>query len=475
MKINRLYPLTAALLFTTAQTYADQVFLDDVIIDGSLAVGLDSVNGENFGFDTLRLKENNLRFHFDDTSVAAAFPRNDWRIIANDSTNGGDSYLGIEDTTGGRIPFRVEAGASSNALFVESTGDVGFGTNNPVVRMHASDGDTPTLRLEQNGTSGWNPQSWDVAGNETNFFIRDVTHGSKLPFRIRPDAPTSSIEIEADGNVQVPYRLEVGSSAIGGQNRIHVANAAAANADDVVVSDTGVVGIGTAAPAVGAKLHIANAAIDNTDDVVVTTGGSIGIGTIAPAAGVGLHIVQTGNETVRMTNSSGGTPANFMSFYDTGGRTGYYGFVSAGSDEMWFASETGDCMVLSTAVGARSMEIDPAGNVSTLGTVNGVSDRNAKRDIVPVDGGKVLEKVLGLPISEWTYKAGDPSVRHVGPMAQDFRASFGLGKDDKTISFHDPAGVALAAIQGLNGVVEEKSRRIDELEKQNAALEARRV
>ena len=61
--------------------YADQVILDDLIVDGSLAVGLDAVNGENFGFDTLRLKENNLRLHFDDTSVAAAFPRNDWRII----------------------------------------------------------------------------------------------------------------------------------------------------------------------------------------------------------------------------------------------------------------------------------------------------------------------------------------------------------------------------------------------------------
>ena len=60
---------------------------------------------------------------------------------------------------------------------------------------------TPALRLEQNGTSGFTPQTWDIAGNEANFFVRSVTTGSQLPFRIRPGAPTSSIDISADGDV----------------------------------------------------------------------------------------------------------------------------------------------------------------------------------------------------------------------------------------------------------------------------------
>lgn len=135
----------------------DHVILDDCIIDGSMCVGLDCVNGENFGFDTIRLKENNLRLHFDDTSVAAAFPPNDWRIIINDSANGGDSYFAIEDVTGGRIPFRIAAGARNHALFVDSQGDVGIGTSTPATDIHIAIGDTPTVRLEQNGTSGWNP------------------------------------------------------------------------------------------------------------------------------------------------------------------------------------------------------------------------------------------------------------------------------------------------------------------------------
>ena len=179
----------------------DQVILDDLIVDGSACIGMDCVNGEAFGFDTLRLKENNLRIKFDDTSNSASFPSNDWQITANDSGNGGANKFSIDDITGGRTPFTIEAGAPTNSLFVEDSGEVGFGTGTPVVELHVVDGDSPTLRLEQDGSSGFTPQTWDVAGNEANFFIRDVTNGSRLSFRIRPGAPESSIDIAANGDV----------------------------------------------------------------------------------------------------------------------------------------------------------------------------------------------------------------------------------------------------------------------------------
>jgi hypothetical protein len=179
----------------------DQVILDDLIVDGSLCVGQDCVNGESFGFDTLRLKENNLRIKFQDTSNSASFPTNDWQLTANDSSNGGANKFSIDDIDGGRTPFTIEASAPSHSLYVDDGGRLGFGTNTPVVELHVKDGDTPTLRLEQDGSSGFTPQTWDLAGNETNFFIRDVTNGSKLPIRIRPGAPTSSIDIATDGDV----------------------------------------------------------------------------------------------------------------------------------------------------------------------------------------------------------------------------------------------------------------------------------
>jgi hypothetical protein len=191
------------LIAMPATTRADVVHVDDTIVQGSLCVGFDCVNGENFGFDTMRLKENNLRIHFDDTSSAASFPSNDWRIVVNDTSNGGASYFSVEDSTAGRTPFRIDAGAPANSLRIDSGGDVGIGVDNPVVPLHVRDGNTPTLRLEQDGSSGFTPQIFDVAANEANFFIRDVTNGSALPFRIQPGADQDTIFLSSDSRVGV--------------------------------------------------------------------------------------------------------------------------------------------------------------------------------------------------------------------------------------------------------------------------------
>jgi len=196
--------LAASLLIIgNGTTIADQVILDDLIIDGSTCVGMDCVNGESFGFDTLRLKENNLRIRAVDTSSTASFPSNDWQITFNDSSNGGANKFSIDDIDGGRTPFTIEAGAPSNALYVDDSGRVGFGTSTPVVDLHTLSGNTPTLRLAQDGSSGFTPQTWDVAGNEANFFIRDATNGSRLPFKILPGAATNSLVIDAAGEIGI--------------------------------------------------------------------------------------------------------------------------------------------------------------------------------------------------------------------------------------------------------------------------------
>jgi hypothetical protein len=187
----------------------DQVIPDDLIVQGSICAGLDCVNNENFGFDTIRVKENNTRIQFDDTSTSAGFATNNWQIRANSSASGGASFLAFVDQGGtgnsetGTIIFEVDAGAPANSLKVSSGGNVGVGTSTPVLDMHVNTTDTPAIRLEQNNSGGFTAQTWDVAGNEANFFVRDVTSGSRLPFRIRPGAPTSSIDISASGNVGI--------------------------------------------------------------------------------------------------------------------------------------------------------------------------------------------------------------------------------------------------------------------------------
>src|SRR5215210_7229050 len=181
---------------------ADQVIPDDLIVQQSLCVGFDCVNNESFGFDTIRLKENSTRIKFEDTSTGS-FPSNDWQLTANDSASGGANKFSIEDITGSKVPFTITAGAATNSIFLDSTGRLGLKTSTPVLDIHIATSNTPAIRMEQNNSGGFTAQTWDIAGNEANFFIRDVTGGSRLPFRIRPGAPTSSIDISASGNVGV--------------------------------------------------------------------------------------------------------------------------------------------------------------------------------------------------------------------------------------------------------------------------------
>jgi len=118
--------------------------------------------------------------------------------------------------------------------------------------------------------------------------------------------------------------------------------------------------------------------------------------------------------------------------------------------------------------GTLRMNLDYNGNLTTSGTVNGTSDRNAKEKFTPVSSLAVLDKVAALPITEWNFK-NESAIRHIGPMAQDFYAAFSVGMDDKHIATVDEGGVALAAIQGLNQKLEsenaELKRRLEVLEK----------
>jgi hypothetical protein len=105
---------------------------------------------------------------------------------------------------------------------------------------------------------------------------------------------------------------------------------------------------------------------------------------------------------------------------------------------------------------------------------NVVSDRNAKKDFAPVDGREVLRKLDEVPVQSWRYKWDEAgSTPHLGPIAQEFKAAFYPGRDDKSISTLEFDGVELAAIQGLHALVKEKDVRITALEQRLADIEAK--
>ena len=370
-----------------ATANAAQVISDDLIVDGSECIGIDCTSGENFGFDTLRLKENNLRIKFDDTSGSGSFPSNDWQITINDSGNGGENYFAVEDSTAGKTPFKIEAGADNKNLVVDSSGKVGFRTDSPATSLHAVWGNTPALRLEQDGSNGWSPQTWDVAGNEVSFFIRDITNSSKLPFRIKPNSPDDSLYIQ-------PNYVSFG-------NKVYIKE----NSDQYEP-----------------RLEIENTNTDVNFEAIRLT---------------------TPLDSVDLVNSEQEFRINF---HETG--------VS----------------------GAPELRLSRAGQLTILGDLvaNGMtytSSRAAKSNFSGVNHDEILEKVDELEVLAWNYSKDPDSVRHIGPMAEEFHQKFGLnGENNGVISASDVNGVALAAIKALKArsdslerELQQKDEQIDEL------------
>jgi hypothetical protein len=281
----------------------DDVIPDDLIVQGSACVGFDCVDGEVFGFDTIRVKENNTRIQFDDTSTSAGFPTNNWQIRANNSASGGASFLAFVDqgasgnSETGTILFEVDAGAPANSLKISSTGKIGLRTATPVLDVHMNTSDTPAIRFEQNNGGGFTAQTWDVAGNEANFFVRDVTGGSRLPFRVRPGAPTSSIDISATGNVGVgtaspAFPLDVTNSSA---SVARFKSTAAANAVNVTLDSSATRNANIEYQQAGTnkwfegnvasndRFRLANSnANGNAELFTVLQNGNVGIGTATP-------------------------------------------------------------------------------------------------------------------------------------------------------------------------------------------------
>ena len=154
-------------------------------------------------------------------------------------------------------------------------------------------------------------------------------------------------------------------------------------------------------------------------------------------------------------------------------------YFRTGNEFMWYRGGSHSDTFGDSGGGDQIMRLGSTGNLVIAGTLSQGSDRQIKQDFTAVNPQDVLDKVAALSIQTWTY-TNNAGVRHLGPVAQDFHAAFGLnGEDDKHIATVDADGVALAAIQGLNLKVEEqgaalksKDARIAELEKRLSAIES---
>ena len=192
------------------------------IIIGGISIGSDATQNDDFGFNTLMLKENNLRILFDDTDdPAGSYPANDWQIEINESSNGGTNHFAIRDISAGTSPFKILGGASDNSIYVASNGNVGIGNSTPdqklavngIVKAHAFIGDGSGLTGITGGTGGLsdpgdltfgadndNNNSGEIAFQTQNTTRMTILNSGKLG--IGTTTPTMELEIIGDGKVQ---------------------------------------------------------------------------------------------------------------------------------------------------------------------------------------------------------------------------------------------------------------------------------
>ena len=138
----------------------DVVQADDVIITGSLAVGFEAQDGENFGFTTILLKENNLRIRFEDTSASSDFPSVDWELEANESTNGGANHFAIVNVDSLATPFKVTSEAIDSALVLNDFLQLGVDLQFMEVNTGVTFADGTSLQ----STADFNTQIDSLAG-----------------------------------------------------------------------------------------------------------------------------------------------------------------------------------------------------------------------------------------------------------------------------------------------------------------------
>ena len=289
-----------------------------------------------------------------------------------------------------------------------------------------------------------------------------------------PSAPNGSLHIAADG--------DIGFETTTPDGQFDVAHSADANNHAFLISPASDVGI-----------NIDNGFLPNGLFDVQTTGGksrltvtatgNVGIGTFNP---VGRFDVQDVTGTTNLLTLSGAGKLEALGDVCLTGTTTCLstagGGGSSNSWDPWDITDNSGVLSFAYNGGSTLLTMDgTTGKLVATGDICGVngnkcvgkikSSKYVKDIYSAVDGADILEKVSSLPISIWSYKVDDDSVLHIGPMAEDFQATFGLnGETTDSIETVDGLGVVLTSIQALNHKLKQKDLEIEQLKQEDVQM-----
>jgi hypothetical protein len=281
------------------------------------------------------------------------------------------------------------------------------------------------------------------------------------------------------GSGNIAIGVSAGNAISTGNNNIDIGNPGFGN-------ESGVIRIGVQGTHIKAVFNgIYNNPITSSSGVVCVNPSGL-IGTVANGGAILSGDLQFDTSNYHNLSMTGGNSLGFLygsfpglgdgihlgyNYYWDAGGTGH--LINSGGATSRITAGYGEIVLAVGGVGAAptttELHVTTSG-VCVLGALGNCSDRNVKQDFAPVSPSEILDRVLQLPVSKWSYKF-DAGTRHIGPMAQDFYSAFNVGHDEKYITTVDEDGVALAAIQGLNQKLEKKDAEVQALKQRLEKLE----
>jgi hypothetical protein len=385
------------------------------------------------------------------------------RFYTSNGTNGSPTTLGAHDTLGildfegydgtfysqnayiiakndgainkGRFDFNTSDGLSyaRTRLSITSSGNVGIGSTSPASTLAVEGNSQITGKILVGPDESTLPsQMWGYTGG-TNLITSNVSAINN----------NSALGVEAVGNYYTMYGIY---SLLYGEGT-GIQGDARLPSTSVGQGATGLYGLaateGRASILYGIQTSIA---------VLTNAQASSSVGFIVNTPYKASGAILDDAYGILVANQNGSTN-NYSIYTNQSSGTNNYSLYNAGSAKSYFAGNLG---LGTTTPTLGRLVVEPGAYVSAGGVWTNASDKNQKENFTVVSPEETLSKINQLPITQWNYKTEDKSVKHIGPVAQDFYSLFNLGNNDTSISTIDPSGVALLGIQAL-------SKRFDSL------------